>query len=540
MTPKKIVERATRMKAERGTFDAHCQMVADYIMPSREFTQSSTPGTRSRQNRIMNDTPIAAAEQLAGGLHGMLTSPALRWFKLRAPKSGRGHNGGPEWGEDDGSEQWFDSVTEAMFATFNSPKAGFDTAAHELYMDITGFGNGCIFVGDTGVDGPTFQSVPLSECYIGTTGAGRVDTLYRIFKWTARQIIQTWSEIGSSAVRAAAEKNPEQKFEIIHAVVPKENDARGEWKYESCYVLTEGLVEIERGGFLEFPYVFARWSRRSGEDYGYGPAMQALPSIRQLNSMEAMNLKALSKAVDPPQALPDDGFLAPLNMNPGAINYYRSGENMKDRILSLGSNVRPDYGIDMIDRLEQRIRVMFYVTWMNLPTQPNMTATEVLQRRDEQLRLLGPMVARLQQEFLGPLIERTFAIMARNSLIPAPPISLEKYEVEYQSPLALSQKASDAESVLRWFAAVAQVAQIEPKAADQVDVPKAIRFLADRYGVPAAVIRDAAEAQALGDARDEAAQQMQQTEMAQGLAGAAQQGAGAMKDLAMAQPQGIT
>jgi hypothetical protein len=47
----------------------------------------------------------------------------------------------------------------------------------------------------------------------------------------------------------------------------------------------------------------------------------------------------------------------------------------------------------MISIIQDRVEGIFYTRWMNLPSQPNMTATEVLQRRDEMLRLLGPMVS---------------------------------------------------------------------------------------------------------------------------------------------------
>lgn len=538
MTPKEIKTRAEKLRGARQTTDAFWQEVADYMMPSREFTRSSAPGTR-RGRRIMNDTPISAAEQLAGGLHGMLTSPALRWFKLRASKApGIGHNGGPGYGEDDAAEAWFETVTEGMFAEFNSPKAGFDTAAHEVYLDITAFGNGCLFVGDGGRHGVQFVSVPLAECFITLNRIGKVNGLWRCFKATAEQILADWPDCSSKAVREAAAKAPDAKFDIVHAVYEKQKGEGGSWAYHSCYVLSGDDTELERGGFMEFPYVFARWSRRSGEDYGYGPGMQALPSIRQLNKIEEVNLRGSAKAMDPPMALPDDGFLGPVATQPGSLSYYRSGEPMKDRVFPLFAGVRPELGVEMIRLLEERIMRLFYVTWMNLPTQPNMTATEVLQRRDEQLRLLGPMVARLQQEFLGPLIERVFAVMARNGLVPPPPASLTEYEVDYQSPLALSQKASDADGVLRWLAAVAQMAQVDPRAADQVDVPRATRFLADRYGVPPSAVRDMAEAETMGDQRDQATQAAMQVEGLQGVAAAAKDGAGAVRDLATMQPQG--
>ncbi len=47
---------------------------------------------------------------------------------------------------------------------------------------------------------------------------------------------------------------------------------------------------------------------------------------------------------------------------------------------------------------------------------PQMTATEVVQRNEEKMRLLGPVLGRLQSELLRPMIDRTFAILLRKKL----------------------------------------------------------------------------------------------------------------------------
>jgi hypothetical protein len=529
MSADQILRRAGTLKADRATTDAHWQDVANFLLPSREFTTRSTPGSQSRQRWIYNTTPVSACEQLAGGLHGMLTSPALRWFKM-IPSGVRADQMGDTNSE---VQEWFEDSTERMYARFNSPKAGFNTSAHESYLDISAFGCGPMFVGDGGKAGPMFRSVPLAECYISLDAWGSVDTLFRCFQWSARNIKATWPKCRSEPLLKACETNPDQRFEIVHAVYPRPDGMNIEGEFASCYVLKDGAEVLEDGGYLEFPYAFARWSRRSGEDYGFGPGMMALPDVRMLNKITEVSLRALAKAADPPMGLPSDGFLSPLNLNPGAINYYDADAAMKDRVLTFGTQGRPDLAMDFMESVSQRIRELFYVTWMNLPSRPNMTATEVLQRRDEQLRLLGPMVARLQQEFLGPIIERTFAIMWRNGLFAPAPDALSgiKWEVEYQSPLALAQKASDADSVLKWLGFIAEAAKADPAVLDVADLPKTARFMADRYGTPASAVRTTAEVEELAAGRQQQQAGMAQIGAAQGIAKAAKDGAGALNEV---------
>ena len=63
----------------------------------------------------------------------------------------------------------------------------------------------------------------------------------------------------------------------------------------------------------------------------------------------------------------------------------------------------------------------------------NMTATEVMSRNEEKMRILGPVMGRLQSELLQPMIIRVFSIMLRNKLFsPAPEIlNGQEIDVEY-------------------------------------------------------------------------------------------------------------
>ncbi|CAB4126703.1 Head-to-tail connector protein, podovirus-type [uncultured Caudovirales phage] len=533
MNPRDILARADRLKSARAVFSMHWQEVSDYILPSREFTRITAPGSK-RITRIFHTGPVTAADQLAAGLHGMLTSPALRWFKLRKDRAG---SDAPPAQEGDDAAAWLDMATETLYATFNSPRACFTTAAHELYQDIVAFGNGPMFMDDGGIEGVRFHTLPLAECFVALDAYGRVDTLYRMYQMTAHQIADKWPNDMPEAVSKHLEKEPDRKFDLVHAVFPKPEGAKG-LRWLSYYLLKDHPDQpIEKGGYDRFPYIFARWKRRSGEDYGAGPGMDLLPDIRLLNKLEEINLRGVAKVVDPSVFVPDDGFLGPLTTAPNTINYFRAGQLQEgDRPFTLPNAARPDIGAEKTAEVMGRIEQGFYVTWMNLPTRPNMTATEVLQRRDEQLRLLGPMVSRLQEEFLGPLIGWTLDTLIRNGAIPPAPQGLLAYEIEYQSPLALSQKTSDADGVIRWVQGVAEVAQMDPAALDVVDAGEVVRFLGSRFGVPPKVVRSMEAAQAMADQRQQQQAQMAQISGAQGIARAAKDGAGAMQALgAMAQ-----
>ncbi|NCW68329.1 MAG: hypothetical protein EBV86_07115, partial [Marivivens sp.] len=168
---------------------------------------------------------------------------------------------------------------------------------------------------------------------------------------------------------------------------------------------------------------------------------------------------------------------------------------------------------------------------------PTMTATEVLQRNEEKMRLLGPVLGRLQAELLQPLISRSFALLLRAGLLPAAPEELQgqDIDIEYVSPLAKAQKQTDLQSMLRGFEIMMQVAEIAP-VMDYLDDDKLVQYLVEVTGMPARVIRSSDEVETLREERAAAqqaqAQMQQQMEMMQMLG---QAGPG----LAKAQEAGI-
>ena len=127
------------------------------------------------------------------------------------------------------------------------------------------------------------------------------------------------------------------------------------------------------------------------------------------------------------------------------------------------------------------------------------------------MRLLGPVLGRLQSELLQPLISRSFALLLRNGLLPAAPEELQgqDIDIEYVSPLAKAQRLTDLQSMLRGFEVMMQVAEIAP-VMDYLDDDKLVQYLVEVTGIPARVIRSNEEVARLRDEKQRAAQQQEQ------------------------------
>jgi len=182
---------------------------------------------------------------------------------------------------------------------------------------------------------------------------------------------------------------------------------------------------------------------------GRSPAMVALPDVKMINLMSKTIIQAAQKMIDPPLLVPDDGFLLPIRTQPGGLNFYRSGS--RDTITPLQTGANIPIGLNMEEQRRAAIRTAFFVDQLLSGNQPNMTATEVIQRQEERMRVIGPVLGRLMNEMLRPLIDRAFALMLRADTLAVPPEILQgmDIDIEYVSPLARAQKSSSVNGVMR-------------------------------------------------------------------------------------------
>ena len=240
--------------------------------------------------------------------------------------------------------------------------------------------------------------------------------------------------------------------------------------------------------------------------------------------MSETTIRAAQKQIDPPLMVPDDGFVLPVRTTPGALNFFRTGTRDRLEPLQIGAN--NPLGLNMEEQRRNAIREAFFVDQLLMSQGPAMTATEVLQRNEEKMRLLGPVLGRLQSELLRPLISRSFALLLRNGLLPAAPEQLQgqDIDIEYVSPLAKAQKLTDLQSMLRGFEVMMQVAEIAP-VMDYLDSDKLVQYLVEVTGIPARVIRSDEEVARIRDEQAEQAeqqaameQQMMQAQQAQQVA----------------------
>jgi hypothetical protein len=524
---KGLLSRYEKLEGQRQNWETHWQEVADYMQPRKaDVTKQRARGDK-RMEQVFDSSPIQAVELLAASLHGMLTNPSTPWFTLRFKDE--------EIENEDEAKLWLEASTDAMYTAFN--RSNFQQEIFELYHDLITFGTAAMFIEEDDDDIIKFSTRHINEVFIAENDKGRIDTIYRRFKISARAAMQKFGEAVSSDVQSAFKKDPYKEVEILHAVYPRTdfNPNKKDKKnmpFESVYIEFKNGNELSVSGFREFPFVVPRYLKASNEIYGRSPAMTALPDVKMLNEMCKTTIKAAQKQVDPPLLVPDDGFLLPVRTVPGGLNFYRSGT--RDRIEPLNIGANNPLGLNMEEQRRDSIRAVFYVNQLMMQQGPQMTATEVIQRNEEKMRLLGPVLGRLQSELLKPLIDRVFAILLRNNMLPAAPefLSGRDIEIEYVSPLAKAQKSTELQSIMRAVEILGSLANVAP-VFDYVNFDNLVKHLADIVGVPQKILKTQSQVNA---ERQQAQQQQQEMQQMQQLQQVAKAG-GDIAPLAKALPE---
>ena len=512
-----FINRLRKMESCRSTYDTVYQDISELVTPNRQdFTVERTSGER-RDRRVFDTTAVQANETLASIIHSGLTSPISKWFLLRIRD--------PELQDNEEVKRWLSRTEDKMFEIFSRSEHGFSQQNHELLMDLVAYGTAAMLVEDDPDLGIIFHVRHLSEIYVDENSKGVVDTVFRKFKFTARQAIQEWPDLMemSPEIKKAIMSEPDKKFEFVHAVIPKKDYERvnknskiaDRFEYASINIMVDSSIVVSEKGFIEMPYLVPRWAKLVGEVYGRSPAWNALADIRMINSMSEAMIRAAQKEVDPPLLMADEGVLMPLQTFPSGVNIGGVDENGNLRVRPMVSGTRLDIGLEMMEQRREAVRQAYFVDLFTREGVQPLTATETIDRKETRLALTAPQTRRLEDEYLTKLINRVYGIMERRGLLPPAPAILDgvDIDVEYISPLANTQKSQQLLSYQRWFNLLAPVAQANPEVLDVLDADDMARVAAEFSGVPYSSIKTKDQVEDIREQRQQQRSQQQQAEI---------------------------
>ncbi len=517
-----ILRRWAALKTDRAPYIDQWLEISKFITPAsgRFLVPFGKPQNlaRERWNRIYNNTATRAANILAAGLMSGMTDPASQWFALTT--------GDPNLDASHAVKTWLDQVQRILEMSFT--RTNTYQALHHAWREVATYGVCAICVIEDPAYG--FYCVPLvaGEYAIGISYRGEPDTLYRIFSMTAAQIVEKYGrkKAGRNVLMCYDQKEVDKTFRVIHAIEPrfdrdpsKADNTNMSWRSVVLLVDSgdDGDGILEESGYHEFPAVVGRWGASGSDIYSEeAPGMVALGDVKQLQHQELQKGNAIDYEVDPPKILPTSAKDRDLDFLPGGVSYVDmpSSSHQVQSAFNVALNLQ--HLTADIEAVKQRINAAFNVDLflMLTGTTKQMTATEVAQRAEEKLMMLGPVLSRLNHEVLRPLIERAYAILSRAGVIPPAPPELQgqQLNIEYTSMLARSQRAIRAGGLTNFLTMVGQLAQFKPEALAKVNALAIVDEYADYYSVAPSVVVPTEEAQAALQAQQQAQQQAQAAE----------------------------
>lgn len=516
-----IVRNYEKLHSEQANFRNLWNTIAQYVMPAWDnFVGEFSEGV-IRTTRLFDSTAVSANERFAAAMEQMLTPRTQMWHDLVPADE--------ELKEDEEVQSYCAEVRKILFAARYRPGANYASQTDECYMSLGAFGNNAMLIDEDKGKGLIYRSIPLNEVVWALNAAGVVDTLYRKFRYSARQCAQKWGEKAlPPAIKDMLEKDPYREFDILHCVKPNEDYAQDSvgykgQKFGSWYIFPDQKHVISRGGYRVFPYAVGRYRMAPREHYGRSPGAVALPHIRTLNEQKKTILRAGQKAVDPPILLTEEGALTPFNLRAGALNFGMMTDDGKPLAMPFESRGNFELGKEMMELEANSINDSFLVSLFQILVQnPSMTATEALIRAQEKGMLIAPAMGRQQSEFLGPQIVREIDILSAAGQLPPPPEQLLQssgLKIEYTSPLSKLMRAEEAQTIQTSVQGLAQMASVRPAVLDLVDWDEAAKEYLEATGFPGNLILDPDRLQMV---REQNQQEQQGQQVAQAAPGMSQ------------------
>lgn len=527
--PRPLVSRmADRFVTLRNEYNqgwrAHHELLSENLMPfgGRFWVEDRNIGDR-RHGAVIDSTPLNAVRTLSAGLMSGASSPARPWFRYAIRD--------PELSKEPAVQDWLSDAAEVMRGLMND--TNLNHALHTAYEEMAVFGTAVVLLLPD--DESIFHAYPLTagQYYLATDAKGDVNTCYREFQMTVAQTVREFGyENCSDEVQQAFDHEEfEQDVHVVHAIEPNDdryqegNALKERRRYRSVYFeyaysgeMRTPKDALRDGGFDEFPAMVFRWNVSGGDCYGNGPGMEVLGDAVQLQHEQERKGQVIDHQTRPALQIPPSMKHSEVDGEPGGLTPVpNAGREAGIRPLFEVSLQLNGLLEDIADIRARINRTMFTDLFIMLQQiDKTMTAREVIQRDEEKLLMLGPMLTRLFDDGLRPCIDLSFYYAAEAGVLPPPPdvLAEAQLDVEFVSPLAQAQRGIGINSIDRFLQTVGAIAGMKPNALDMVNEDEVIRHYADVLGIDPDLLADEQMVAKLRQAR---AEQQAALEQAQAL-----------------------
>jgi hypothetical protein len=422
---------------------------------------------------------------------------------------------------------WLSQVSHIILDVF--ARSNVYRVLHSMYEELGAYGTACAILVDDFETGIRLIQLTAGEYCIATDFNGDVTTVYRELQVTVGALVKEFGyENCSDAVKNMYTMgNLDTWVTIIHVIEPRydrnpnmKDQKNMAWRSVYFEAGANQNKFLREGGMKKFRALCPRWAVCGGDIYGNSPAMEALGDIKQLQHEQLRKAEGIDYMTKPPLQVPTAAKNYDVNRLPGGLSYVdMAGPNSGIRTM-FETNLNLQHLLLDIQDVRNRINQTFYTDlFLMLSGQDvaRMTATEVAERHEEKLLMLGPVLERLHNELLDPLVSLTFERLFEAGQLPPPPQELEGVDlnIDFISMLAQAQRAVSTNSVDRFVNNLGAIAAVKPAILDKFDEDKWVDKYADMLGIDPELIVAEDKVQALRQERAKQQQAAQQAAMAE-------------------------
>ena len=411
---------------------------------------------------------------------------------------------------------WMETLERLVYSVFAG--SNFYTVTAQGFEDVSGFGTAPMIVYEDEADVIRCYLPVAGEYFLRVGARGDVDTLYREFTYTVKQIIERFGykacpeEVQQAWNRGRQELDTEHvvchAIEPNFAVSPKGGEGKGDFPVQQVFPLREvywlkgkaGRGPLSKQGFNETPLMVKRWSTTSNDPYGRSPGMDALGDQKQVQIETRRKAEFIDKLVRPPMLASPELKNQPTSIVPGMVTYVSTDAGKRGFTPAFEVNAAAlGPMMEDIKEVSARIdRVFFKDIFMAISQREGVQPLNQLElsKRDlERLQVLGPFITRFENEFAGPAILRVIGILERRKLVPPMPKTLRgvRLKLDYVSIMRVAQRQAETvamKDVFQVAGALSSAAKAAglPDPIRRIDLDKAITHYADLASFPASCL----------------------------------------------------
>src|SRR3990167_7709997 len=421
------------------------QAIAENFYVERaDFVGDRTAGAEFASH-LFGSYPVFARRELGNLFASMLRPRSLQWFSL--------HVTDKALDKDKETRAYLEYVDGVQWRAIYDAQSQFTNVMVQSDHDLATFGNAVIEI-STNRDRAAllYRCHHLRDCAWSENADGAVDTLYRKWHPTARQLVALFPKTVSSETRKLAEKEPETTVDCCQAVVPKRTYQSDRKPGKRTLPFTVFYIEKHSATILEetpeawFRFVVPRWQRVSGSQYARSPATEiVLPDARTFQVVVRTLREAGEMHVNPPMVGVADALRSDIQLYPGGFTNVdiEFDNDLKNALAPVESNPGTmPIGFEIAAALRDDIRLGFFLDKIKLPeiSERTMTAYAIQKRLEEHIRASAPLFEPIEDESSIPICNLTFEVLKANGAFGNPndiPEKLDKARVEFQirSPL---------------------------------------------------------------------------------------------------------